>query len=215
MASQSEKEMRSFNETQLESLSNLIKQQRCTQFKMIHILKDAEEKHKKLVLELDEERQKHEHDTAQGDDITYGLEIERTKLKKDLEQEKVAKEQLEANTKSMQEAFETERVNNKQIVLFLLAERKKIIMKYVEERKRSQDLAQILTEEKFRFDSISEGLEEESKKSLRMEADMEKQTQTHDQERKTLLINVANEEKKLVQLRYFKEYVSKFSLLHF
>ena len=122
----------------------MIKQQRCTQYKMIHILKEAEEKHKKLVVELDEERQKHEHDTAQGDDITYGLEIERTKLKKDLEQEKVAKEQLEANTKSMQEAFETERVNNKQIVLFLLAERKKIIMKYVEERKRSQDLAQIL-----------------------------------------------------------------------
>ena len=96
MASQSEKEMRSFNETQLESLSNLIKQQRCTQYKTIHILKEAEEKHKKLVVELDEERQKHEHDTAQGDDITYGLEIERTKLKKDLEQEKVAKEQLEA-----------------------------------------------------------------------------------------------------------------------
>ena len=176
----------------------MIKQQRCTQYKMIHILKEAEEKHKKLVVELDEERQKHEHDTAQGDDITYGLEIERTKLKKDLEQEKVAKEQLEANTKSMQEAFETERVNNKQIVLFLLAERKKIIMKYVEERKRSQDLAQILSEEKFRFDSVSEGLEEESKKSLRMEADMEKQTQTHDQERKTLITSLANVEKKLV-----------------
>jgi hypothetical protein len=34
-----------------------------------------------VVQELDEEKQKHEHDTAQGDDITYGLEKERTRLK--------------------------------------------------------------------------------------------------------------------------------------
>jgi len=34
-----------------------------------------------VVQELDEEKRKHEHDTAQGDDITYGLERERTRLK--------------------------------------------------------------------------------------------------------------------------------------
>ena len=31
--------------------------------------------------ELEEEKCKHEHDTAQGDDITYGLEKDRTRLK--------------------------------------------------------------------------------------------------------------------------------------
>ena len=31
--------------------------------------------------ELEEERRKHEHDTAQGDDVTYALEKDRTRLK--------------------------------------------------------------------------------------------------------------------------------------
>lgn len=35
----------------------------------------------KVVQELEEEKCKHEHDTAQGDDITYGLEKDRTRLK--------------------------------------------------------------------------------------------------------------------------------------
>lgn len=43
----------------------------------------------------------------------------------------------------LNEILETEKNRQKQIVLFLLAERKKIIMKYVEERKRSEDLAQV------------------------------------------------------------------------
>lgn len=41
------------------------------------------------------------------------------------------------------EILTAEKNRHKQIVLFLLAERKKIIMKYVEERKRSEDLAQV------------------------------------------------------------------------
>lgn len=44
----------------------------------------------------------------------------------------------------LNEILEEEKNRQKQIVLFLLAERKKIIMKYVEERKRSEDLAQVI-----------------------------------------------------------------------
>ncbi len=51
---------------------------------------------------------------------------------------KYEKEYLKLN-----EILEAEKNRHKQIVLFLLAERKKIIMKYVEERKRSEDLAQV------------------------------------------------------------------------
>jgi hypothetical protein len=40
--------------------------------------------------------------------------------------------------------FEEERLKHKQIVFFLLAERKKIVMKYIEERKRSEDLGQVM-----------------------------------------------------------------------
>ena len=48
---------------------------------MLNILKDAEAKHKKVIQELEEEKCKlYEHDTAQGDDITYGFEMERIRL---------------------------------------------------------------------------------------------------------------------------------------
>lgn len=102
--------------------------------------------------------------------------------------------------KKVQEQLEQERARQKQIVLLLLAERKKIIMKYIEERKRSEDLAQILSEEKQRVDTIAEGLEEESKKSLRMEAELEKQLQAFEAERKILNGNLSKEEKRYAKI---------------
>lgn len=196
MAAQAELEMRMLADHHLEILEQVVLQQRRTQVNMVNVLCDAESKHKKLVIELEEERKKYERDTAQGDDIAYGLEIERTKLKNDLESEKVNRKKLEADLKKVQETLDHERARQKQIVLLLLAERKRIIKKYVEERKRSEDLAQILSEEKLRVDNIAEGLEEESKKSLRMEAELEKQMHSFEIERKALKNNLAKEEKR-------------------
>lgn len=195
-AAQSELAMRMFARQQLDSLEKAIFNQRHTHMKLIGVMKDSEEKHKHLMNELEEEKQKHERDTAQGDDITYGLEVERTRLKQDLEGEKQAYKKLEKDLKKLQETMDAERARMKPIVLLLLAERKRIIMKYIEERKRSEDLAQILSEEKLRVDTIAEGLEEESKKSLRMEAELEKQAQSFDVERKQLKASLESDEKK-------------------
>lgn len=62
---------------------------------------------------------------------------------KELEAEKQAHKKVEKDLKKQHDMFEEERGRHKQIVLLLLAERKKIIMKYIEERKRSEDLAQV------------------------------------------------------------------------
>lgn len=193
---QSEQNMRLFARQQLDTLENAVMQQRHTHIKLVGVIKDSEEKHKYLLNELEEEKQKHERDTAQGDDITYGLEVERTRLKQDLEAEKTNNKHLEKELKRAQETLETEKTRQKTIVLLLLAERKRIIMKYIEERKRSEDLAQILSEEKQRVDSIAEGLEEESKKSLRMEAELEKQLQSFEVERRQYKASIANDDKK-------------------
>ncbi|XP_054280331.1 CTTNBP2 N-terminal-like protein isoform X2 [Macrosteles quadrilineatus] len=190
----------SLAEHQLSSLENLVLQQRRAQIRIARVLKDAELRHRKVVQELVEEKRKHEHDTAQGDDITYGLEKERTRLKQELEVEKQAKKRLEKELKKLTDMAEEEKNRQKQIVLLLLAERKKIIMKYVEERKRSEDLAQILTEEKGRMDSMAEGLEEESKKSLQMEAELEKQLAQFDSESQQLKANLMKEEKRAKEL---------------
>lgn len=185
---------------QLNSLENLVIQQRRAQIRIAKVLKDAELRHRKVVQELIDEKRKHEHDTAQGDDITFGLEKERTRLKQELEMERQAKKRLEKELKKLNEYAEEEKNRQKQIVLLLLAERKKIVMKYVEERKRSEDLAQILTEEKGRIDSMAEGLEEESKKSLQMEAELEKQLAQFDTESQQLKASLLKEEKRVKEL---------------
>lgn len=53
-----------------------------------------------------------------------------------------------------------------------------------------------MAEEKGRIDSMAEGLEEESKKSLQMEAELEKQLAQFDTERQQLRSAVAKEEKR-------------------
>lgn len=186
---------------QVASLEALVTQQRRTQCRMTKVLKDAELRHRAVIKELEEEKRKHEHDTAQGDDITYGLEKERTRLKKELELEKQEKKKLELELKKVTDMLEEEKNRQKQIILLLLAERKKIIMKYIEERKRSEDLAQILSEEKVRIDSMAEGLEEESKKSLQMEAELEKQLAQFDMERQQYRQALDKEEKRAEELQ--------------
>lgn len=140
----SEKEMQAAAESQLQALEQLALQQRRAHQHMVNILKDAEAKHKNVIQELEEEKCKHEHDTAQGDDITYGLEMERSRLKQELELEKLTRKKYEKEVKRQQDMADEERARQKQIVLLLLAERKKIIIKYIEERRRSEDLAQVI-----------------------------------------------------------------------
>lgn len=196
----SEKDMQAAAEHQLQALEQLAMQQRWAHQHMINILKEAEIKHKKVIQELEEEKCKHEHDTAQGDDITYGLEMERTRLRQELEMERNARKKLEKEIKRQVELADEERARQKQIVLLLLAERKKIILKYIEERKRSEDLAQILSEEKSRIDTMAEGLEEESKKSLQMEAELEKQAHDFEAERKLFKSQLAAKDQRIMEI---------------
>lgn len=196
----SERDITQAAEQQLQALEQLALQQRRAHQHMVNILKDAESKHKKVIQELEEEKCKHEHDTAQGDDITYGLEMERTRLRQELEVEKTSRKKLEKEVKRQQELADEERGRQKQIVLLLLAERKKIIVKYIEERKRSEDLAQILSEEKAKIDTMAEGLEEESKKSLQMEAELEKQLHVFEGDKKTLKTSLANKDARCQEL---------------
>lgn len=199
-AAQAEMEVRQIIEQQMEQQYQMVSKQRATHLRMVNILTESLENNQRMLQELEEEKRKHEHDTAQGDDITYGLELERTKLRQELEEERAQLKKMEKEMKKLQETLDYERNRQKQIVLLLIAERKKILMKYIEEGKRSEDLAQILAEEKQRSDTIAEGLEEESKKSLRMEEEMEKQSAAFENERKNFKLSAAKEETRVKEL---------------
>uniref|UniRef100_T1GW85 Cortactin-binding protein-2 N-terminal domain-containing protein n=1 Tax=Megaselia scalaris TaxID=36166 RepID=T1GW85_MEGSC len=181
LAVQAENEANLIINEQIEILYDMVTRQRQTHNRMVHILTESLDNNQRMRQELEEEKRKHEHDTAQGDDITYGLEIERTKLKQELEAERNQKKKLEKDMKKLQETLEFERNREKQMVLYLMAERKAIIKQYLEEGKRSQDLAQILNEEKQRSDTIAK-------------------VASFDTERKQLKLNSAKDDKRIKEL---------------
>jgi len=183
-------------ESQIAALQNVIERQRVAAQKMADCLRESERRRSQLVLELDEEKNKHEHDTAQGDDITYELEKDRTRLKHELENEVLERQKLETTLKDNTVKMEEEKSKQKQIVLVLLSDRKKLHKLYLEEKKRSEDLAQMLEEEKTKMETMAVGLEEESKRSLAMEAELEKHMSQFGSERQQLRDKLVADERR-------------------
>jgi len=198
-ANQIEDEVRSANcvaEAQIAALQNIVERQKVSAQKMAACLQESEKQRSRLVVELEDERAKHERDTAQGDDITYELEKERIRLRQDLEVEVAEKQKLEVALKENLNTLEEEKAKQKQIVLVLLADRKKLMKLYLEEKKRSEDLAQMLQDEKTKMDTMAAGLEEESKRSLAMEAELEKHISQFGTERQQLREKLVSDERR-------------------
>lgn len=68
----------------------------------------------------------------------------------------------------------TERKNTKDMIVVLMEDRRKLANLFMEEKRRSEDLSRQLREEKARVRALGLGLEEESKRSLAMEAELER-----------------------------------------
>jgi Cortactin-binding protein-2 len=183
-------------EAQIAALHNVVDKQRVAAKRMVEFLRESERQRSRLLLELEEERAKHERDTAQGDDITYELEKERIRLRQELEAAAVEKQRLEAAVKDVTGRLEEEKSRQKQIVLVLLSDRKKLHKLYLEEKKRSEDLAQLLQEEKAKMETMAVGLEEESKRSLAMEAELEKHLSQFGSERQQLRDKLVADERR-------------------
>ncbi|GFY76886.1 uncharacterized protein CG10915 [Trichonephila inaurata madagascariensis] len=176
---------------QLSQLENFLKQYKIAQTKLKQQLEEAEQRCEKLLSELEDEKRKHAQDTAQGDDVTYLLEKERERLHQENEFERQQNRCMEKDIKCLTDTLEQERLRQKQIVLLLLAERKRLIFRYAEEKQKCDRLSQILCDEKGRIADMVDGLEEESKKSLQMEAELERQLCEFEIEREQFKADVA------------------------
>ncbi|CAC5414143.1 CTTNBP2 N-terminal-like protein [Mytilus coruscus] len=191
--------IKSMYDNQLAQLENLIATQRKAQMKMREQLSVAEKKHNKVCQELEDEKRKHAQDTAQGDDVTYMLEKERERLKQEIDYEKNQNKKIEKDLKKTLASLEEERANSvkhKQVAVMLIKEQKKLIEKLILDREKLKKYEQALKEEKNKHVNVVEGLVEESKKSLKMEAVMEKQLSDFDVEREQLKGKLVKEEAK-------------------
>lgn len=196
----------------LKVLQTLVDAQKSALKKLTHCLREAEVQKANLIRDLDEERRKREQDTAQGDDITYCLEKDRTNLKQELESEAAEKTRLQSEVETLTQKLKDEQLTKKQIILTLVEDRKKMAALYLEEKKRSEDLSRLLREERTKVNSLGIGLEEESKRSLAMEEELENsmlQVSAHKEEISSLKVTQKDLEEALRRARQEADHFKK------
>ncbi|NXP54818.1 CT2NL protein, partial [Heliornis fulica] len=179
------------------------------QERMLSQLAAAESRHRKVILDLEEERQRHAQDTAEGDDVTYMLEKERERLTQQLEFEKSQVKKFEKEQKKLSSQLEEERARHKQLSSMLVVECKKATAKATEEGQKTAELSLKLEKEKSKVSKLEEELASKRKRGLQMEAQVEKQLSEFDIEREQLKAKLNREENRTKALKEEVECLKK------
>ncbi|XP_043819242.1 CTTNBP2 N-terminal-like protein [Dromiciops gliroides] len=193
----------------LSVLKAVMKQCRNMQERMLSQLAAAESRHRKVILDLEEERQRHAQDTAEGDDVTYMLEKERERLTQQLEFEKSQVKKFEKEQKKLSSQLEEERSRHKQLSSMLVMECKKATSKAAEEGQKAGELSLRLEKEKSRASKLEEELAAERRRGLQTEAQVEKQLSEFDIEREQLRAKLKREENRTKTLKEEMESLRK------
>ncbi|XP_072212385.1 CTTNBP2 N-terminal-like protein [Excalfactoria chinensis] len=179
------------------------------QERMLSQLAAAESRHRKVILDLEEERQRHAQDTAEGDDVTYMLEKERERLTQQLEFERSQVKKFEKEQKKLSSQLEEERARHKQLSSMLVVECKKATAKAAEESQKTAELSLKLEKEKSKVSKLEEELASKRKRGLQMEAQVEKQLSEFDIEREQLKAKLNREENRTKALKEEVESLKK------
>ncbi|XP_041052265.1 CTTNBP2 N-terminal like b isoform X2 [Carcharodon carcharias] len=178
----------------LSVLKVVMTQCKTMQERMVSQLAAAESRHRKVILDLEEERRRHAQDTAEGDDVTYMLEKERERLTQQLEFEKSQVKKVEKEQKKLSTQLEEERTRHKQLTTVLMKECKKATNKAAEEVQKTTELKLRLEKEMSRSSEWEEELATEKRRALQREAQMEKQLSEFDTEKEQLRARLNREE---------------------
>ncbi|VDK28049.1 unnamed protein product [Gongylonema pulchrum] len=95
---------------------------------VVKILAAAEKRHARILRELDEAKQRSAADAAQGDDLCALLETERTRLRQQLEYEQKESDKIRMEVKRLEKKLCDEKERHKSMVLFLINERKQMLL---------------------------------------------------------------------------------------
>uniref|UniRef100_A0A914D2V5 Cortactin-binding protein-2 N-terminal domain-containing protein n=1 Tax=Acrobeloides nanus TaxID=290746 RepID=A0A914D2V5_9BILA len=103
-----------------------------------HTLEKLEKQHERIVHEMEAEKERHKASSEQGDDLMAVVENEHQKLQTMLEQKEEVCKQLEADLRKKDNILKTEKEKHKAIVLYLINERKEMLLKMHEMRMKMQ-----------------------------------------------------------------------------
>ncbi|KAM9321266.1 CTTNBP2 N-terminal-like protein [Gastrophryne carolinensis] len=190
-------------------LKEVMKQCKAMQERMLSQLAAAESRHRKVILDLEEERRRHAQDAADGDDVTYMLEKERERLAQQLEFEKSQVKKLEKEQKKLSAQLDEEKSRHKKLSSALMKECTKANNRAAEEGQRVEDVNLKLEKVKGKVAQLEEELSQEKKRSLQMEAQVEKQLSEFDIEREQLRAKLNREENRTKALKEDLECLKK------
>ncbi|XP_059426530.1 CTTNBP2 N-terminal-like protein [Carassius carassius] len=164
------------------------------QEKMLKQLAAAENRHWRVIADLEEEKRKHAEDTAEGDDVTYILEKERERLLHQLEFEKAKASRIERENKRLNDQLEEQRTQHKQLMTALRRECKRSSTRAHEESQHASELSHRLDRERASNQALRAEIEEEKKRAMQMEARREELLAEFDTEREQLGLRLRKEE---------------------
>ncbi|XP_042082176.1 filamin-A-interacting protein 1 isoform X2 [Haplochromis burtoni] len=188
-------------EKPMAELDRLEDKQKETYRRMLEQLLLAEKCHRRTVMELDNEKQKHADFINKSDDFTNLLEQERERLKRLLEQEKAYQARKDKEHSRRLEKVRAELVKLKSFALMLVDERQLHIEQIDQQSQKIQDLTQKLQEKEQRLASVSDTAKESSQKVLKLEAELEQRAAKFTQEHEEMTAKLAKQESQSRQLR--------------
>uniref|UniRef100_A0A8C0IRR3 Filamin A interacting protein 1 like n=1 Tax=Chelonoidis abingdonii TaxID=106734 RepID=A0A8C0IRR3_CHEAB len=182
-------------------LDKLVKKQKETHKRMLEQLLMTEKSHRQILYELEDEKRKHIEYMEKSDEFTNLLEQERERLKKLIDQGTAyqAKKEKENNKKITK--LKEELTKLKSFALMVVDEQQRLTEQLNQQSQKIQELITTAEQVHEKLTIAEAKAEEEKQKAIRLEAELQAQTNKISQEQETMMAKLTNEDSQNRQLR--------------
>ncbi|XP_074829477.1 filamin A-interacting protein 1-like isoform X2 [Natator depressus] len=182
-------------------LDKLVEKQKETHKRMLEQLLMSEKSHRQTLYELEDEKRKHTEYMERSDEFTSLLEQERERLKKLIDQETAyqAKKEKENNKKITK--LKEELTKLKSFALMVVDEQQRLTEQLNQQSQKIQELITTAEQVHEKLTIAEAKAEEEKQKAIRLEAELQAQTNKISQEQETMMAKLTNEDSQNRQLR--------------
>ncbi|XP_068600405.1 CTTNBP2 N-terminal like b [Brachionichthys hirsutus] len=170
------------------------------QERMMGQLAAAESRHRRMIADLEEEKQRYAHDAAHSNDFTFTLQAERDNLLQQLEVEHATVRRLEREQAQAASQVEESLSQQQQLSSSLTLELQKANCLAKEESQKASQLRTSLQEETNALEKLREALEDERRRAAELEARSERQLAEFDTEREQMKAKMGKEEERSREL---------------
>ncbi|KAM4563692.1 CTTNBP2 N-terminal like b [Odontesthes bonariensis] len=170
------------------------------QEKMMGQLAAAESRHRRMISDLEKEKQRYAQDSARRADFALMLQTERDKVLQQLEAEHATVRRLEKEQAQVVSKVEESLSQQQQLSSSLTVELQKASSQVQEEAQKVSHLHTLLQEETSALEKLRQVLENEKSRAAQLEARSERQLAAFDTEREQIKARLEAEEERSKEL---------------